>query len=454
MTKPTSWTLKVGGRRLAAGLAWVPLVAGDASSQSTRRQFKDALKAAGQRYGVLSAAARPYPLAGIVQNGEGKKSYRFSRQPPVALWFAACVQRPTVYVEQSERGYWLLIASGGDVDPRGDRLLTAQQAASLLADVNESAVMAGHELELIAHPETDCFPLDTYLTARRAGLESILSGIPPRPKVHKAVGLPTWAPVTLFAVVATALGLMFARNVTQHLEERRVQAQAEQSRRAEAARELARRQIHERAVSAAGQRALSAITATPGPLQFFGACVSAADGLRTAIAGWPLAKVECLADGTLMATYSGNTPGAGTEDDFRAAATGAGGKVHLRWFGTSATIAESLSTPPARKELGLAELADAQTVGSLLASHTRSAAAAFPTLTITAAEPRPASLPPVDGTEVGPAFQSGKLTVMGTGTWLAAQAIPDSPFVRLTRIEISPTDYRWTADGEFVASID
>lgn len=444
-----SWEIEVRDRKVVAGLVWVPLIA--TARTPMRREFKQHLRNHDSRYGVLHApkGAR-YPLAGVVRPAErGERAFR--GRIPAALWLAASVTRPTVFVGHRSPGVaWILAAAPGVPDPRGDVSMPVREASAAVRDLMFDYFQGHGEPELVIAPGVRLDEAVVGLPARRAALDELLQADPPRSVVAKQLGMPTWALAAAAGSATVASGLWLSSALMQHWERRQQERVAR-----EAAVEKARQQAP---VSAGGQaqesarRALASATATPWPQAMVSTCAQTFYQTPGTLGGWSLQQVQCDAAGGARATYVLPTDArfpVPTQASLRGAARALGLDADIGWFATSADVRLAMRLPPARPGLLLSQVPDERTVGEHLASVAQRISRLVPGAQLQADRPTTAEAPRATP---HPPFQTGIFRASGKGLWLLREAVPNERFLSLRSVVLQRDQgaIAWSVEGTFV----
>ena len=459
-TVATSWVVSVAGRKCAAGLAWVPLIATE--RKGVRQELQQHLKRSGSAFGALfpQRDAR-YTLAGIVKPRRAGASVGTSGRTPVATWLAASVNRFTVVVTEHGNGLWVLAADEGSIDPRGDAVIPSRDLTGFVDDVTEAARSTGAAIDIVLSPECAgrAESLEHLGKVRVGSLDELLTAPVPKVRVKKHVGIPTWA-FQGGVAIAVVGGMAWAALVlTQQLADQLARKQAD---------EIARQQVEDKRLQAmransqahqAVEQQVRAVTATPAPMDLAAACIEAWERLPDTLGGWVRESQSCAISGVVQITYRLPEKGGGisTEQSLRAAASVRNLSVDIQWFNSTATVAAQTEPLAAREGLrpeGLPNLTDA---GTALASHAQRIRRVMPELQLVATAPSPAPAAPGSGTEstVAPLpYQTGTLLMSGKSMWLLRAVVPSAPNVTLNTITLrrEAGSLQWTAEGSFVTS--
>ncbi len=432
------------------------------AKEALQAEFKAVLRTSGTSYGVIAPGPEQgYTLAGAVRANASRKRAKLSGRIPAAMWLAHSVQRPTIYVEVVEGGYWVLAASPGEIDPRGDVALSGDEAAQLASRILSEAVEAGQEPELVVWPTIEAMPAAMPLpgATRTASLEALLSATPPKARVGKHVGLPTWVPMAALVVVCATVGYTGFEKISTAVENSRLaEAARRDAERQEANRLLAERELQQRLAEHA-QSHLDAMLDTPSPTDAVDACLGATHRLPAMLGGWYLSAIDCDEMGQAQGTYtqSDSLRGRATQATFRSAAERRGYKSDYGWFQSTASI--QLPAPPLalRNPPQISSLPGTLPASTALSSHGQRVAAMYEGVTFRAERPQDIDLPALEGQEVTAAYRTSKLRIDGTGLWSMPGIIPEGGNVALSRITLTSDEtqrWTWVVEGQFITAID
>lgn len=444
-----SWEIQAHGRKAAAGLVWVPLIA--TTRAQLRREFRQQMRALHSRYGALYAprGAR-YPLAAIVRPREGNDRALRGRIP-VALWLAASVAKPTVYIGPHEPGaVWILAAEPGVPDPRGDVVVPAREAPAIIQDLALDYLQASDEPQVVLAPGLHLEGVPPELPTRRMDLDAILRPDPPRVVVAKHLGVPTWAMAVAAVAVVTGGGIWLGPHLMAQWDGWQQRARHSAAPAASAPSVRAASNANRSLLESAQQEA-SATTATPWPHAFISACAQAFYQAPARLGGWHLHQVTCEAGGVARASYVIDSQARAfpipTQQSLRRAAQALHLDVSVGWFATTAEARLPFRLPPPRKGLDLADLPDETEVGERLASIAQRIGA------LTGAQLQADQPAPRDtSTSAASPVATGVIRATGKGLWLLREAIPDEAYLTLRSLTIKPEQGQmaWSAEGAFV----
>ena len=449
----SSWIYRSGRRRLAAGLAWMPLQAKE--RKDAMRKLREAVRGQRVKHAALSFQSdAPYPLGGIVVPSSGKRiDGKLAGLVPAAIWFGAIASHPTIYVEKVGSGYWVLAGVNGQLDVRTDVVVSSTQASTLVSELLDGFMLIGSKLDLYLHPDTSAASLTLPIEPRRADLVSIIgNGAPPKARVAKIIGIPKWVPIACLAIIGAGVTVYAVKSVHSLIEQRQIKAELDARQAQAAANDLIHKHQQEQALARSSETALQAIVGTPSPVQFVQSCLSAMDSMPFALGGWTRQKVVCEG-GQLQIEYAQSNQGVATEMEFRAAAAALELQADISWFGTAGRITLPVQAPVNRTPPALADLPSVQKTGEVLSSLATAAAKQFAGVNITASEPKPAEMPAIGATKPEPAFMSGSVRISGPSSWLIEHVIPDNTNLTLTRLELVGPNLQWQAVGTFVTSL-
>lgn len=459
-----SWSVRIAGRDCAAGLTWVPLIG--TSDKAVRKEFKQTLRKSGAKCGVLHApkGAR-YPLAGIVR--QSKKSRSLERRTPIALWFAASVTRPTLVISQVDGGYWLLLADENGLDPRGDVYATSSSVNSVISELYTSYVQINVDLDIVLTPGAVPFGnvLDSLAPYRMAALESLLTSTPPKQRVAKVIGLPSWTGVA--GAVLGVLGIVaYGGNAAMDkYRERQAAREAEDIAASQLLQTAEQQMQQKRHAAEAAQRRLGSYTTTPAPGDMATVCIDAWARSPKLIGGWVLEAMDCDAAGRVDLTYvlpEQSRGGTATEMSFREGAKAFGMEATVDWFMTSGRVSAKVDPAPRRIAPPLEQLPTVVQTGQLLSSLAQHAQRALPDTQLRATKPEPveavANHASASGTAAPAAatapFLVGRLTMSGKGLRHLPKLLINAPTMSIDRISIKQdaNGLTWSAEGPFVTA--
>jgi len=456
-----SWQLRLAGRDCAAGLAWTSLV-GD-TPRSIKREFQQALRAAGTQYGAIHKAPR-YAQAGAARSGK-KSASKLSRKIPVAAWLAESVDKPTIFVEHHDAGFWILVADAKRIDERGDTVVSASSAAICIAEIYEGYVQVGIEPDVVvadsAQRLLESLSMSMH-TCRRGELVDLLKSPAPKTQIVKALGVPTglkWA--MAFAVVLGALAYT-GKKAKEHIEMRRAQAELQAKRDAELQQKLHAEASQGKAAEVSTAALLAAATSTPSPHSITAMCLDAWRRTPRYLGGWKISKVSCNVTGQLELNYELAESGSGTEASFRAAAAKLGFQPEVDWFKRTAVVQSVVGVPSTRAPMSVDELPSIQSAGIALASRAQKVQRVIDGATFTATKPAPDAAEK-QGAATGPGaapppprkpFLTGTVRMSGQGLRYMLLMVPNDPYLSIEKIEFKNENdtVSWNAAGVFVTA--
>ena len=453
MTAPT-WVIKVGRRRVVAGLTWIPLQAEKGKRSLALTELRKRLRNSKQRYGLLDQkVGGDYPLAGIPRV-PASEAAKLSRLPAIATWFARNVEETVIYLEKVGERYWLLAADRGLLDVRTDVLLSQEQARELIAEMHEESTLNARDLaQFIVADDVVAADFDLFEGQYRVQpLQDLLQGEPSKARVEKMLGVPN--------VVIGVAGVALASGITYYgytkTSELLLNQQLEKDRIAREAADQARRSAMDaenkaNAAKAAAQ-ALEHVTVTPSPHDFVRACLKAFDSAPMALLTWPRARSVC--DGrTMRMDYNQNQDSVATEEQVQARAAELGLTATIDWLGTRAVVEVPVETLINRDPIGAQDLSPQKLVGTALGAVQLQTKRMYQGASLMAPAPRAEAMPQSGKDVVPPVFATSNIRLSGPGTWMVLDLVPDARWLTLTELEVVGTNLQWSATGNVVTAL-
>lgn len=453
----TAFLAVAGKDRLCGGLSWLPLVAEERAAQ--KAEFRRFLREHRSAYGLMvpSTVGQRYAMAGVVVVGQGTRYKHVTGTVAAAQWFAASQTAATLYVERLDNGlYWTLLASGGGVDPRTDRVLKPAALVVLAEELMRDAD-ADQPLAIHCWPGIEAMPDELAYKARLqvSQLDTLLRReARPALKVSKQIGPPTWFIPTVAGATAIAVC-----GVVGHQAYETFQAQREASRIAaeQAAAEAAAQLDARLALEAEQDRKRASVhdaLLSPAPHALIDACVEGLQDLPQSLGGWKLTKVRCSSGEEMSADYARDTRrgGLATQESFAAAAEASGLRYDQGWFANVAKVQGS-RLELAERQNSIDSLPATSSAGESLASHAVRVQSLIKTGTFQAG---PAQMPSMeDGNNADPGFRIHSVQMGGNGLWTLKAIVPDLQHLKLESIDLSldtSAKWRWNAIGALYTS--
>ena len=288
----------IGGRKYAVGLYWQP-----SPSKSVAKAAQEAAKAPGQKADYFSIRAAN-KMGRLAQFGLGQKDLGHQAGMPAAASSLAD-QLPGSWTGafKVEEGYWVVTLRDDLIDPEGDALFADE--ASAMARIDQEMSRGG--LQRIYAPSSWAIP-----GADDTGLLMLLGGR--QSGKLKLATIPKTYFVYAGALVAFVIVLFIAYTLYEnHVEQLRLQAEAEQRAQEEARAKAAKAEkerlekLANAAKPDAGQVQWPPYERQwqkmPLPEVWLSACQNAIMKVPATLAGWKITNVQC-SDNTLLVNWA------------------------------------------------------------------------------------------------------------------------------------------------------
>jgi hypothetical protein len=467
-----SKVIQVGKVRAIAGLTWQHLSAEADPLQEARLEAKEK----GTKWAIIHRAPDfSYSRYGLMAPGTDKDA---KGAYSAAMWLAATVDRPTIYVEaQDDRGsrYWVVAVRPGEVDPTTDGIFDEDVAKARLRQVVGSSIAAKGEVRFVVGGRgiLPNDPIIDRVSTEKANFKDLVSGPPPKEaRLIQIAGIKPGVVIGLMAMVLlVGAGIVGAKlyqdqQRKQRFEAEMARAAAEQARLAELGN------ITQLRIAQAVTVAAEEETATPDPARAMAACLGTTRQFPAWLGGWRLQSTTCdFTARTAQATYqrrSNQRRANPTYEDLMTASRAIGLEpgIDIGQDLASASIALDLGeNRPARSREALPVVREVLTAIPSRAQLIENVGQGVG-LRFEPAQPRPiVYLDPenehADGANrfkpvpEDQGFQKGSFTLSGNVLWLAStssQALshPAITVRELRLTAVTADNYQWHLSGTYV----
>lgn len=459
----------VGKETVVAAMEWRPV--NPPAGSTTEKERREIARRFNATHGINWEQGEGRKLMGLLVPGTPIKA---KRGVSGAAWLALVAEKATIYVEHVQPGkIWILYAHDQRIDTRADRIISADEADTVLNELLDEARESGREFRVVLASKE--IPLQAAMLSRvpvehRTFAE--LVGNHPAPagaRIGQLVGIP---PVYFAAAAVIVLflvgGVAVWRYVAYVKEQEEVAARARRLQEERLANERLASLAQVRAAEAVA-RELGTDTKTPPASALVAGCMSAFDAVGRSAGGWRVMSIDC-APGT-GASIALDLPGMG----------GVGNNMTLYQFaqrykvkpgltvdGHRANLSLPTNDPQPRDGLKPLDLPKRQEALMALGTRLQMTQMAIRGFVYQMSEPAPKKVMYVDpikeknpaatGTELlsevepSKSYHSGRITVTGHSLYDITSLNLDLPWISCDKLSIrlQGATVDWTLEGTYV----